>query len=209
MIYECSSVEEISMATETRDGFSGIELSDDRYTVEQGFLFSRSYEATDATGNVVLTTKEKRFSIKDRFPFKNANGTDVFEVVSSSALDFDRQRDYVVVDSQTDEEVVVLDSQFSIGSQKWSLRDPDTGNLVATIESKNKLAAIAKSRLGVFGGLVPYEYTIEAPDGSLIGTIEGRLSLNDTYDIEVRENYEGPREAIVATAMIIDAVEEN
>jgi uncharacterized protein YxjI len=197
------------MATETGGGFRGIELMDDRYTVEQGLFFSRSYEATDAAGNVVLTTKEKRFSIKERFPFKDASGTDVFEVVSSSALDFDRQRDYVIVDAQTDGEVVVLDSQFSIGSQKWSLRDPDTGDLVATIESQNKLAAIAKSRLGALGSLVPYKYDIEAPDGGLIGTIEGRLSLNDTYDIELREGYDGPREAIVATAMIIDAVEEN
>lgn len=189
-------------------GFAGLELTDDRYTVEQSLVRSK-YRAYDSTGATVLTTREKRFSIKDRFPFKDGDGNDVFEVVSASMLDFDRKRDYVVVDAQTDEEVVVLDEQFSIFSHRWSIRDPATGDVVATIESQNKAVFALRGWLGVVGKMLPHRYDILAADGSQVGTIEGRLSLNDVYDVEVRSDYEGPREAIIATAMIIDAIEGN
>jgi uncharacterized protein YxjI len=196
------------MSTGITGGFAGLDLSDDAYTVEQS-LFRSKYEARDSDENVVLTTKEKRFSIKDRFPFKDGDGDDVFEVVSASMLDFDRKRDYVLVDARTDEEVVVLDEQFSLFSQKWSIRDPETSDVVATIESQNKLVVALRGRLGILGKLLPHKFDIVAADGSHVGTIEGRLSLTDTYDVEVRSDYEGPREAIVATAMVVDAIEEN
>jgi uncharacterized protein YxjI len=190
-------------------GFAGIELTDSTYTVEQGLIRSRKYEARDSAGNVVLRAKEKRFSIKDRFPFQDASGTDVFEVKSASAFDFDRKRDYVVIDAVTDEEVVVLDDQFSLFSQKWSIRDPDTGDIIATIQSSNPLVVFLRGRLGPLGNLLPYQFDIQDPNGATIGSIKGQLSLNDVYEVSVDQDYDGPREAIVATAMIIDAVEGN
>jgi uncharacterized protein YxjI len=189
--------------------FSGLDLSGDLYTVEQSLLRSSKYEARDASGQTILTTKEKRFSIKDRFPFKNAQGEDVFEVVSASMLDFDRKRDYLIVDAVTDEEVVVLDKQFSMLSQKWSLRAPETSDVIATIESSNQLLTMVRSQLGALGNFLPRKFDIKTADGSIIGSIQGQLSLNDVYDIELRSGYDGPREAIIAAAMIIDAVEEN
>jgi uncharacterized protein YxjI len=189
-------------------GFAGIELTDNSYTVEQALIGSK-YEARNSAGEVVLRAKKKRLSIKERFPFTDAEGNAVFEVASASAFDLDRSRDYVVVDAVTDEEVVVLDEQFSFTSQKWSIRDPDTGDVIATIQSRGLLAAALRSRLGPLGALLPREFDILAPDGSTIGEITGQLSLNDVYDVAVRADYEGSREAVVATAMIVDAVEGN
>jgi uncharacterized protein YxjI len=198
--------ETVTMA-HVHGAFAGIELTDDRYTVEQALARSR-YEARDASGEVVLRARKKRLSIKDRFPFQNADGDDVFEVASASAFDFDRKRDYVVIDAVTDEEVVVLDRQFSLTSQKWSLRDPD-GDLLATIQSQGFLQAVVRERLGPLGALIPRRFTITAPDGRTIGSIEGQTGLKDVYEVRVDADYDGPREAILATAMVVDAVEGN
>jgi uncharacterized protein YxjI len=195
------------MATGT-GGFARLELAGDRYTVEQGLIRSSKYEARDEHGQTVLTAKKKRLSIKDRFPFQDAQGTDVFEVVSASMLDFDRKRDYVIVDAATDEEVVVLDEQFSLMSHKWSIRDPETSQIVATIESSSPITTLIRGRLGPLGGFIPRSFDIKDANGQVIGSIQGQLSFNDVYDVEVRSDYDGPREAIIAAAMIMDAVED-
>lgn len=196
------------MATGTL-GFAGIELTDSTYTVEQALIRSSRYEARDSAGNVVLKAKKKKLSIKDRYPFQDGDGNDVFEVKSASAFDFDRKRDYVVIDAVTDEEVVVLDDQFSLFSQKWSLRDPDSGDLIATIQSSNPAIFFLRGRLGPLGNFLPRQFDINDPTGRKIGSIQGQMSLNDVYEVSVDVDYDGPREAIVATAMIIDAVEGN
>lgn len=46
---------------------AGIDLTDDRYTVEQSLLRNR-YAASDADGNVVLRGKQKLFRVKEEFP---------------------------------------------------------------------------------------------------------------------------------------------
>jgi uncharacterized protein YxjI len=184
----------------------GIDLAGDTYTVEQGLVRSK-YKAMDADGNVVLRAKKKLVSIGDTFPFQDADGNDVFEV--SSEFGLNTKRDYVLRDAQTEEEIVLLDDKLSLFSQKWQLRDPETEDLVATIETKNKVVAFLRPRLGPAGKLLPREFEIESADGQHIGTIEGQLSLNDTYVIDIDDTHGAPREAIVAAAMVIDAIEGN
>jgi uncharacterized protein YxjI len=185
---------------------TGIDLTDDSYTVEQGLVRSK-YKAMDADGNVVLRAKKKLVSLGDTFPFQDADGNDVFEV--SSEFGMSTKRDYILRDAQTEEEVVLLDDKLSLFSQKWQLRDPDSEDVIATIETKNKLVAFLRPRLGPAGKLLPREFEIESADGQHIGTIEGQLSLNDTYEINIDDTHGAPREAIVAAAMVIDAIEGN
>jgi len=188
------------------DVIQGIDLADDSYTVEQGLIRSK-YKAMDADGNVVLRAKKKLVSLGDTFPFQDADGNDVFEV--SSEFGFETKRDYVLRDARTEEEVVLLDDKFSLFSQKWQLRDPETEDVIATIETKNKLVAFIRPRLGIAGKLLPRKFDIRSADGQHIGSIEGQLSLNDTYEINVEDTHGAPREAIVAAAMVIDAIEGN
>lgn len=185
---------------------TGIDLTDDSYTVEQGLVRSK-YKAMDADGNVVLRAKKKLVSVGDTFPFQDDDGNDVFEV--SSEFGLNTKRDYILRDAQTEEEVVLLDDKLSLFSQKWQLRDPDSEDVIATIETKNKLVAFLRPRLSIAGKLLPRAFDIESADGQHIGTIEGQLSLNDTYEIDIEDTHGAPREAIVAAAMVIDAIEGN
>jgi uncharacterized protein YxjI len=185
---------------------TGIDLTDDSYTVEQGLVRSK-YKAMDADGNVVLRAKKKLVSVGDTFPFQDDDGNDVFEV--SSEFGLNTKRDYILRDAQTEDEVVLLDDKLSLFSQKWQLRDPDSEDVIATIETKNKLVAFLRPRLSLAGKLLPREFEIESADGQHIGTIEGQLSLNDTYEINIDDTHGAPREAIVAAAMVIDAIEGN
>jgi uncharacterized protein YxjI len=66
----------------------------------------------------------------------------------------------------------------------------------------------AKGYIGVLG-LLPHSYSITGPESSRIGTIKEKFSLRDTFVVEVGETGEAPREAILAAAIAIDALEGN
>jgi hypothetical protein len=66
----------------------------------------------------------------------------------------------------------------------------------------------AKEYVGVLG-LLPHSYSISGPDGSRIGTIEEKLSVRDSFTIEVVDTGDVPREAILAAAIAIDALEDD
>jgi len=185
---------------------AGIELTDDSYTVEQGLIRSK-YKAMDASGNVVLRAKKKLVSVGDKFPFHDDNENEVFRV--SSEFGMNMKRDYVMVDSQAEEEVALLDNKFSLFTQKWQIRDPDTEDVMATIETRNAVIAFARSRMGTLGKLFPVQFDIKDASGNVIGGIDGQLSLKDRYDVSLDDVGDLPRETILAAAMVIDAIEGN
>jgi uncharacterized protein YxjI len=46
-------------------------------------------------------------------------------------------------------------------------------------------------------------------DGGHVGNISGQLSVRDTYDIGIDDASDVPKEAVVAAAMVLGAIEEN
>jgi len=184
---------------------AGLELTDDRYTVEQSLIRNR-YRALDSAGNTVLRGKQKLFRLKEAFPFVDARGEDVFTVEASGVVDV--AGDYVLSDSQTGEEVVVLDNDFSLLRDTWTIRDADTGAALAEINSRGALATLARNKLP-FGTWIPHRYEITDADGGHVGTIRGRFSLRDRYEISIDDAGGVPREAVVAAAMVIDAIQGN
>lgn len=193
------------MATE-QNTITGIDLTDDSYTVEQGLVRAK-YKAMDQDGNVVLRAKKKLVSIGDKFPFHDDEDNEVFRV--SSEFSMNMKRDYVMVDSQTEEEVVLLDNKLSLFTQKWQIRDPDTEDIIATIETRSAIVALARGQLGIFGKLFPVQFDIKDADGNVIGGIDGQLSLKDRYEVSLDDAGDLPRESILAAAMVIDAIEGN
>ena len=193
------------MSTPSGYDITGIDLSDDRYTVVQA-LIRNKYKATDSTGNVVLRGKQTMFKMKEEFPFVDGNGNDVFIVKAAGFLDV--AGNYVLSDAQTGEEVVVLDNDFSILQDTWRLRDPETGDVLARIDSRGAAVTLARKLLPL-GYLIPHKYEISAPDGTHIGSIAGTFSLKDTYVVTLDNAGEGPREPILAAAMVIDAIQGN
>jgi uncharacterized protein YxjI len=193
------------MSSETDYDIQGIDLSDDSYVVEQS-LVRNKYKAMDSAGTVVLRGKQKLFKLKERFPFVDADGNDVFEVKAGGIIDV--AGNYVLSDSQTDEDLVILDNDYSIFQDTWRIRDAGDERKLAEINSRGALMTLARNVLP-FGHWIPHKYEITDVDGDHVGTIAGKFSLKDRYEITIDDASEVPTEPVIAAAMVIDAIQGN
>ena len=182
---------------------STVYLDDDRYEVTQS-LIRNKYAVRDSGGDVVLRAKQTLFKLKEEFPFVTGDGAEAFTVKASGIMDV--AGTYAIVDAGTDEEVVVLDEDFSLFSEHWTVRDPESGAALATIDSKSKLLSALRHFVSV-ANLIPNKYEIFDADGDHVGDIEGKFSLRDAYTVSIDDASDVPREAVIASACILDALE--
>ena len=183
----------------------GIELTDDNYVVEQS-LIRNKYKAMDKGGNVVVRGKQKMFKLKEEFPFVDAQDDEAFTVKAGGMLDV--AGNYVLSDAQTGEELVILDNDYSIFQDTWRIRDARTEAKIAEINSQGALVTVARNVVP-FGGWIPHKYEITDVDGRHVGNIDGQFSLKDRYEITIDDASSVPKEAIIAAAMVIDAIQGN
>jgi len=195
----------MSAVTDDVDGISGVDLTDDEYEVVQS-LVRNKYEAHDSNGDLVFKGKQKMFKMKEEFPFVDADGEDLFSVKAGGILDV--AGDYTLTDEQTGEPVVVLDHNWSWFNDHWKIRHPKNEALIAEIELQSLAAELAR-RFVPYGGFIPHKYEITDVDGDHVGDIEGQFSMKDRYDITIDDANDVPRDAVVAAAMVIDAIEGN
>jgi uncharacterized protein YxjI len=195
-----------AMSTTETSSISGVELSDDEYTVVQS-PFRNKYRAEDPDGNVVVRGKQKMLKLKEEFPFVDADGNEVFTIKASSMSDV--ASNYVLKDAQTGEDVVILDNEFDSFQDTWKIRNAKTEAKIAEINSRGAAVTFARQLLPFGGMIFPYEYEITDLEGDHVGDISGQLSLRDTYDISIDDASEVPKEAVIAAAMVIDAIEDN
>lgn len=178
-------------------------LSNDHYTVERN-LTEDKYQALDDSGDVVLECRKTTFAMRETFRFVDGGGEERIEAQQVR----DCNSRFVLTDAKTGEDFAVLDHEASpfeqVTGATWSIRDAGTDAVVATITSR-KLAGLF--RTGVFGNLIPHRYAITDAKGEHVGTIAGRLSVRDTYEIEMAETSTVPVAPILAAVMIIDDIE--
>ncbi|WP_435092974.1 hypothetical protein [Halorubrum sp. N11] len=182
---------------------STVDLDDDRYEVTQSVVRNK-YTVRDSAGDVVLRGKQKMFKLKEEFPFVTGDGDDAFSVKAGGIMDI--AGNYAITDAGTGEEVVVLDEDYSLFAENWTIRDPDTGEALATIRSKNRLFSALRHLVSV-ANLVPNKYEIFDADGGHVGDIEGKFSLRDAYTVTIDDANDVPKEAVIATACVLDALE--
>ena len=182
---------------------STVDLGDDRYEVTQSMVRNK-YTVRDSVGNVVLRGKQKMFKVKEEFPFVTGDSDDAFTVKAGGIMDV--AGNYAIIDAGTGEEVVVLDEDYSLFVENWTVRDPETGAALATIRSKSKLFSALRHLVSV-ANLIPNTYEIFDADGGHVGDIEGEFSLRDAYTVTVDDASDVPREAVVAAACVLDALE--
>jgi uncharacterized protein YxjI len=187
------------------DTIPGVDLTGDTYVVKQN-LVRNKYRVFDGDDRLVLRAKQKLFKMKEEFPFVNADGEDVFTVKAGGILDI--AGDYTLTPAGSDEPLAILDKNFTIFKHVWKVRDPHDERVLATIESGSVLLEAARNLVGILS-IIPHSYTITGPDGEELGSLEGRLSLKDTYDLHIGDVGDAPKEAIVASAVAIDALEGN
>ena len=182
---------------------STVDLDDDRYEVKQSAIRNK-YVVRDSAGDVVLRGKQKMFKLKEEFPFVTGDGDDAFSVKAGGIMDI--AGNYAITDAGTGEEVVVLDEDYSLVAENWTIRDPETGEALATIRSKNKVLSALRHLVGA-ANLFPNKYEIFDADGGHVGDIEGKFSLRDAYTVTVDDASDVPKEAVIAAACILDALE--
>jgi uncharacterized protein YxjI len=189
----------------TGDLLKRIDFSDDNYTVKQSFIRNK-YAVYDSSGEKVIGAKQKLFKMKEEFPFTDAEGNIIFRIKAKRRLDI--AGDYGIIDEETGETVAILTKEFSFFKHIWRIKDPETEALWATIESRGKMVGLIRT-LSDIADFLPHKYTIYNSDRDEIGKIKGQWSLRDTYNVELGELGKVPREAVVAAACTIDALEAN
>ncbi len=182
---------------------STVDLDDDHYEVKQPAIRNK-YAVHDSAGDVVLRAKQKLFKMKEEFPFVTGDDEDAFTVKAGSILDV--AGNYTITDAGTGEDVVVLDEDLSLFVENWTVRDPDTGAALATIRSKGKFLSALRHLVSV-ANLVPNKYEIVDADGNHVGSIDGQFSLRDTYTVSIDDASNVPKEAVIAVACVLDALE--
>lgn len=191
------------MNEDNQYNITNVDMNDEYYNIEQS-LVRNKYKVTDKNGDVILKGKQKMLKMKEEFPFVTGDGKNAFTVKSSGVIDI--AGSYALIDSVTGEEVVILDEKFSILDEKWKIRSPDTNDIIATIESKNKILSGLR-HFSDIANIFPNKYEIFDSNSQKIGEIAGEFSMKDTYKVTVDNNSNVPREAIMASACIIDALE--
>lgn len=193
----------LDMAEDNKYDIQNIDLSDDYYKIEQS-LIRNKYKLTDKDGEVVLRGKQGMFRMKEKFPFVNGDGEEAFTVKAQGIMDV--AGNYTLSDAVSDEPVVVLDEDLTFLSENWRIRDPETEEILASIRSKNKVIS-ALRHLSNLANIAPNKYEIFDANDEKVGEVAGELSLKDTYKVTVDKSSDVPREAVMAVACVIDALE--
>ncbi|MFC5970771.1 LURP-one-related/scramblase family protein [Halomarina salina] len=187
-----------------QDVIGGIDLTDDHYVIKQS-LIRNKYAVLDSSGQTVLKGKQKLFKMKEDFPFTTPDGETIYRLKAKNVLDI--AGDYTLVDERSGDTIAVIEKKFTLFKHTYDVRSPN-GEHWGRIESESAVVMALKS-LSDIAGLLPHSYSITGPGGRSMGTIKERFSLRDIYDVTVGDTGEAPREAIVAAACAIDALEGN
>jgi uncharacterized protein YxjI len=186
-----------------KDLLGKIDFTDDNYTVKQN-LVRNKYKVYNSAGEEVLGAKQKLFKMKEEFPFTDPDGNVVFRIKAKRRLDI--AGDYGIIDEATGDTIAILTKEFSILTHNWRIKDPETDGLIASIESRGKAMGLLRSLID-FAEFIPHKYTIYNSDRDEIGKIKGKWSLKDKYEVEIGELGNIPREAVIAAAVTVDALE--
>lgn len=188
---------------------TALNLSGSQYTVEQTGTdknFQPEYEARDVTGETIFRCTHQMYEGNDTFPFLDTDGTELFAVEASG--NWDIAGDYLLTDSQTGKELVVLDNDFSLFQDTWRIRDAEDESLLAKIKSRGALFTVGRKILPV-GQWVGHKFEITDAEGTAVGTIESGFGVFDQYEITISDSSSVPMDPIVAGTVVIDAIQGN
>lgn len=186
-----------------------IDLSGTQYTVEQTGKDKNmrpEYAAKDVAGDTIFSGIYNMYQTKDSFSFVDPDGTELFTVTASGTWDI--AGDYRLTDSHTEENLVILENDFSLFQDTWRVRDADDGSLLAEITSRGGLLTVGRKVLPL-GQWIGHKYEITDAEGDAVGSIESDFALFDEYDITINDTSSVPTEPIVIGTIVIDAIQGN
>jgi uncharacterized protein YxjI len=197
------------MKSPQKFAITALTLSGSQYTVEQTGTdknFRPEYEARDVTGDTIFRCTHNMYEENDTFPFVNTDSTELFTVKASGSWDI--AGDYLLTDSQTGEDLVILNNDFSLVQDTWRIRDADDESLLVEISSRGALSTLGRKILPV-GQWIGHRFEITDADGNSVGTIESNFAVFDQYEITISDSSSVPIGPIVAGTVVIDAIQGN
>jgi len=195
------------METPQQYEITGLGLSGTEYTVEQTGQdknFRPEYEAKDVTGDTIFRCTYNTY--EGGTPFVDAEDNELLTVAPSGTLDI--AGDYLLTDSHTGADLVVLDNDVSFLQDIWRIRDPQDGSLIAKVTSGGGLVTAARKLLPV-GQFIGHKFVIADADGNSVGTIKSDFSIRDQYEIKISDSSSLPIDPIVVGTVVIDAIQGN
>lgn len=192
-----------------QDESTALGLSGTQYTVEQTGTDKNlrpEYEAKDVTGDTIFHCTHNMYEGNDTFPFITTDGTEVVTVEASGTWDV--AGDYLLTDSQTGKELVVLDNDLSLLQDTWRIRDAEDESLIAEIRSRGTLFTVGRKILPI-GQWIGHTFEITDAEGNSVGTIESEFAVFDQYEITITDSSSVPIDPIVAATVVIDAIQGN
>lgn len=186
-----------------------IDLSGNQYTVEQTGKDKNmrpEYEGTDVTGDTIFSGIYNMYQEKDEFSFVDVDGNEICTVEASGVLDI--AGDYVLTDSHTGEDLVVLDNDLSLFQDTWRIRDAADGSLLAEVDSRGGFVTVGRKILP-FGRWIGHEYEVTDAEGDVVGSIESEFAMFDEYEITITDTSSVPTEAILIGTAVIDGIQSN
>lgn len=192
-------------------GPAAMDLSGSQYTVEQTGRdqnFRPEYEARDVAGDTLFRTTYQMYDGTDEFPIVAADGTEICRVKAIETWDV--AGEYLLTDTQTTEDLVILDNDFSLLQDTWRIRDADDESLLAEISSRGALISLARKLLPG-GHTIAHTYEITDANGNPVGSIEGEFALYsfEQYEITLTDTSSIPTDPVVIGAIVIDAIQGN
>lgn len=191
----------------------GLNLTDSYYRIKQQLFLTR-YSVFDQNDEKVLRAKGKIFSLKTDIPFfKPGKEEPLFRVTSERLANV--SNNYEVKNEQEDESIAVLDRKRTLLNQVWRIRDPQDNSIVATIKNENTMLQFLRT----YGGMIPYvpnpfalaphTYKISDVNDNQIGELDGKLSIRDEYELNLKDSGEMDKESMISSIIAIDALEGN
>lgn len=188
---------------------AGLDLGGSTYTVEQTGTdenFRPEYEARDVTGETIFRCTHQMYETEDRFPFVDDAGTELFTVTATGTLDI--AGEYVLTDSQTGADLVVLDNDVSLIQDTWRLRDVEDDSVLAKIRSRGGLVGAARKLLPI-GQFIGHRFDVLDSAGTTVGTIESDFAVLDEYEVSISDRGSVPLGPVLAVTVVVDAIQEN
>lgn len=186
-----------------------LNLSSTQYIIEQTGKDKNSrpeYEARNITGDTIFQCTYNMYEEEDEFAFIDDDENRIFTV---RAIDtWDIAGDYLLTDNHTEEEIVILDNDFSLLQDTWRIRDVEDQSLLAEINSRGAPVTVGRKILP-FGQWIGHQYEIADTEGDSIGTIESDFAVFDQYEITIRDNSSIPSGPIVAGTVVMDGIQGN
>jgi len=195
------------METPQQYEITGLGLSSNKYTVEQTGQdknFRPEYEARNITGQTIFRCTYNTYEGETSFVDDDDN--ELLTIAPSGTLDI--AGDYLLTDSQTGDDLVVLDNDFSFFQDTWRIHDAQDGSLVAKVTSGGGLITIARKFLPV-GQFIGHNFEIADAAGNSIGTIESDFAIRDQYEIKLSDSSSVPIDPIVVATVVIDTIQGN